>query len=135
MPAVSSCLVNLICIDRVVSSICITYFFAIKWTAWIFQPVYILSTSMPNLQGSPWSYSGRFSWNILLSLLYQTMLHHDCTIAAFNFLGECQTQIPFVIMTSDDTHDRTLELLESNSYFGMQSTQVKLLKQVGFSMS
>jgi len=33
-------------------------------------------------------------------------------------------------MTSDDTHGRTLELLESNSYFGMQPTQVTLLKQV-----
>ncbi|XP_028757612.1 UDP-sugar pyrophosphorylase [Neltuma alba] len=43
--------------------------------------------------------------------------------------GESQVQIPFVIMTSDDTHERTLKLLESNSYFGMQSTQVKLLKQ------
>ncbi|KAK4273974.1 hypothetical protein QN277_017271 [Acacia crassicarpa] len=50
--------------------------------------------------------------------------------ASCNLLpGGCQTQIPFVIMTSDDTHSRTLELLESNSYFGMQSTQVKLLKQ------
>uniref|UniRef100_A0A5B6YTK4 UTP-monosaccharide-1-phosphate uridylyltransferase n=1 Tax=Davidia involucrata TaxID=16924 RepID=A0A5B6YTK4_DAVIN len=43
--------------------------------------------------------------------------------------GGCQTQIPLVLMTSDDTHTRTLELLESNSYFGMKSTQVKLLKQ------
>ena len=33
-------------------------------------------------------------------------------------------------MTSDDTHARTIELLESNSYFGMEPTQVKLLKQV-----
>ncbi|KAI6690986.1 hypothetical protein NL676_027814 [Syzygium grande] len=41
----------------------------------------------------------------------------------------CGTQIPFVIMTSDDTHARTLQLLESNNYFGMQSSQVKLLKQ------
>ncbi|XP_062115865.1 UDP-sugar pyrophosphorylase-like [Humulus lupulus] len=37
--------------------------------------------------------------------------------------------IPFVIMTSDDTHSRTLHLLKSNSYFGMEPTQVKLLKQ------
>uniref|UniRef100_A0A803QXT6 UTP-monosaccharide-1-phosphate uridylyltransferase n=1 Tax=Cannabis sativa TaxID=3483 RepID=A0A803QXT6_CANSA len=37
--------------------------------------------------------------------------------------------IPFVIMTSDDTHARTLQLLESNSYFGMEPKQVKLLKQ------
>ncbi|KAI4337869.1 hypothetical protein L6164_016237 [Bauhinia variegata] len=43
--------------------------------------------------------------------------------------GHCKTEIPFVIMTSDDTHSRTIELLESNSYFGMQSSQVKLLKQ------
>lgn len=38
-------------------------------------------------------------------------------------------------MTSDDTHGRTLDLLESNSYFGMQPTQVTLLKQVGFSFN
>lgn len=43
--------------------------------------------------------------------------------------GECRREIPFVIMTSDDTHSRTLELLESNAYFGMKPTQVKLLKQ------
>ncbi|KAA8538392.1 hypothetical protein F0562_028062 [Nyssa sinensis] len=43
--------------------------------------------------------------------------------------GGYQMEIPFVIMTSDDTHGRTLELLESNAYFGMKSTQVKLLKQ------
>ncbi|XP_050364592.1 UDP-sugar pyrophosphorylase isoform X1 [Argentina anserina] len=43
--------------------------------------------------------------------------------------GECQTKIPLVIMTSDDTHSRTVELLESNSYFGMEPNQVKLLKQ------
>ncbi|XVF39244.1 hypothetical protein PTKIN_Ptkin01aG0019900 [Pterospermum kingtungense] len=43
--------------------------------------------------------------------------------------GTCQKEIPFVIMTSDDTHTRTLDLLESNSYFGMKPTQVKLLKQ------
>ncbi|XWS15182.1 hypothetical protein CRYUN_Cryun35bG0072400 [Craigia yunnanensis] len=43
--------------------------------------------------------------------------------------GTCQKEIPFVIMTSDDTHTRTLDLLESHSYFGMKPTQVKLLKQ------
>ncbi|KAG4157673.1 hypothetical protein ERO13_D02G077650v2 [Gossypium hirsutum] len=32
-------------------------------------------------------------------------------------------------MTSDDTHARTVDLLESNSYFGMKASQVKLLKQ------
>nr|GMD85205.1 UDP-sugar pyrophosphorylase [Ipomoea batatas] len=43
--------------------------------------------------------------------------------------GESPVDIPFVIMTSDDTHSRTAELLESNAYFGMKPTQVKLLKQ------
>ena len=41
-----------------------------------------------------------------------------------------QTDIPFIIMTSDDTHSRTQDLLELNSYFGMKPTQVHLLKQV-----
>ncbi|CAN6476183.1 unnamed protein product [Victoria cruziana] len=43
--------------------------------------------------------------------------------------GSCQCRIPLVIMTSDDTHSRTLKLLESNAYFGMSSSQVVLLKQ------
>lgn len=43
--------------------------------------------------------------------------------------GDSQKEIPFAIMTSDDTHARTLELLESNAYFGMKPTQVTLLKQ------
>ncbi|KAL9245129.1 hypothetical protein vseg_018815 [Gypsophila vaccaria] len=43
--------------------------------------------------------------------------------------GEPLKEIPFAIMTSDDTHARTLALLESNGYFGMKPTQVTLLKQ------
>ncbi|CAM0909705.1 unnamed protein product [Alopecurus aequalis] len=43
--------------------------------------------------------------------------------------GECHTKIPFVIMTSDDTNALTIKLLESNSYFGMEPSQVKILKQ------
>ncbi|KAK9096213.1 hypothetical protein Sjap_021710 [Stephania japonica] len=42
---------------------------------------------------------------------------------------QCGQQIPLVIMTSDDTHARTSELLKSNGYFGMKAEQVKLLKQ------
>ncbi|MCL7049254.1 hypothetical protein MKW94_023927, partial [Papaver nudicaule] len=44
-------------------------------------------------------------------------------------VGQCEAQIPLVIMTSDDTNARTLDLLESNAYFGMKPNQVKLLKQ------
>ncbi|XP_073031749.1 UDP-sugar pyrophosphorylase-like [Primulina eburnea] len=43
--------------------------------------------------------------------------------------GGGPTEIPLVIMTSDDTHIRTLKLLESNAYFGMKSSQIRLLKQ------
>ncbi|KAG5612021.1 hypothetical protein H5410_023302 [Solanum commersonii] len=49
----------------------------------------------------------------------------SCSLAG----GGCRADIPLAIMTSDDTHLRTLELLEKNSYFGMKPTQVKLLKQ------
>ena len=37
--------------------------------------------------------------------------------------------LPFVIMTSGDTHAKTVELLESNHYFGMPKYQVKLVQQ------
>lgn len=39
------------------------------------------------------------------------------------------TEIPLAIMTSDDTHSRTIKVLETNNYFGMKPSQVKLLKQ------
>ena len=35
----------------------------------------------------------------------------------------------FVIMTSDDTHDKTRLLLEENDYFGMSPAKIALLKQ------
>ncbi|CAI0393300.1 unnamed protein product [Linum tenue] len=43
--------------------------------------------------------------------------------------GQSERDIPFAIMTSDDTHARTMQLLESNKYFGMKPAQIKLLKQ------
>ncbi|GER52860.1 UDP-sugar pyrophosphorylase [Striga asiatica] len=43
--------------------------------------------------------------------------------------GEGPTEIPLAIMTSDDTHYHTVQLLESNAYFGMKASQIKLLKQ------
>ncbi|KAK1373460.1 hypothetical protein POM88_029653 [Heracleum sosnowskyi] len=48
---------------------------------------------------------------------------------AFEIAGEFKRDIPFAIMTSDDTHLRTLELLKTNNYFGMNPKQVHLLKQ------
>jgi len=32
-------------------------------------------------------------------------------------------------MTSDETHDKTVKLLEQNNYFGMVKNQVTLMKQ------
>jgi len=37
--------------------------------------------------------------------------------------------IPLAIMTSDDTHAKTLALLESNNYFGASKEQITLIKQ------
>jgi UDP-sugar pyrophosphorylase len=37
--------------------------------------------------------------------------------------------IPLAIMTSDDTHEKTLSLLEKNDYFGASKEQVTLIKQ------
>ena len=37
--------------------------------------------------------------------------------------------IPLAIMTSDDTHQMTVDLLEANRYFGMAEGQVTIMKQ------
>ena len=37
--------------------------------------------------------------------------------------------IPFCIMTSRDTHDKTFSLLKSKSYFGMRQDQISIIKQ------
>ncbi|KAI5015508.1 hypothetical protein ZWY2020_056898 [Hordeum vulgare] len=49
--------------------------------------------------------------------------------ASWKMEGECHTKIPFAIRTSDDTNALTIKLLETNSYFGMEPSQVKILKQ------
>lgn len=43
-------------------------------------------------------------------------------------LGE-NRKIPLAIMTSGDTHDRTVALLEAHQNFGMESDQITLMKQ------
>ncbi len=37
--------------------------------------------------------------------------------------------IPFCIMTSDDTHKLTVEILENNNYFGKPKEQITIVKQ------
>lgn len=39
------------------------------------------------------------------------------------------TKIPLLIMTSGDTHDKTVELLEKNNYYGMEKDQLTIVKQ------
>ncbi len=38
-------------------------------------------------------------------------------------------KIPLAIMTSDDTHEQTSELLEKNNNFGMEKDQIIIMKQ------
>ena len=37
--------------------------------------------------------------------------------------------VPFGIMVSDDTNDRTIDLLEANNYFGLKKEHIEILKQ------
>jgi UDP-sugar pyrophosphorylase len=37
--------------------------------------------------------------------------------------------VPLCIMVSDDTHDRTVKILEDNNYFGLDKAHVELVKQ------
>ena len=41
----------------------------------------------------------------------------------------CGRDLPLAIMTSDDTHSRTIELLEGNHYFGINPALVTIMKQ------
>lgn len=68
----------------------------------------------------------RQSSQLWLSL--QLLMSSTCE--GLNFAWECPKEIPFVIMTSDNTHACTSELLEANSYFWLKAAQIKLLKQV-----
>ena len=38
-------------------------------------------------------------------------------------------RLPFAIMTSEDTHNKTEIFLKDNQYFGAESSQVTLIKQ------
>jgi|EP00945_MAST-04E_sp_MAST-4E-sp1_P008066 UDP-sugar pyrophosphorylase len=51
------------------------------------------------------------------------------SILALQRATKATKPLPLVMMTSGDTHDRTVELLETNGYFGMEKGQITLLKQ------
>jgi hypothetical protein len=48
---------------------------------------------------------------------------------AFVLQAKAGKALPLAIMTSDDTHQRTLQLLEGHAYFGATPEQVTLIKQ------
>jgi len=57
---------------------------------------------------------------------------HACRSRALQFLPEkdhASFYVPFAIMVSDDTHDRTIALLEKNDYFGLGKDKVDIVKQ------
>jgi UDP-sugar pyrophosphorylase len=63
-------------------------------------------------------------------LTEKSFLKYYCEYVRAYELKFCQGQtIPFAIMTSEDTHDKTVELLEANKYFGLNKDQVFLLTQ------
>lgn len=66
----------------------------------------------------------------MLIIMISEYIYINPSFHPFTPVGEGPTEIPLAIMTSDDTHIRTTELLEKNAYFGMKPSQIKLLKQV-----
>ena len=48
---------------------------------------------------------------------------------AENSLNDEVTDLPLCIMTSGDTNQRTIELLEKNKYFGMKKSQITIVQQ------
>lgn len=67
---------------------------------------------------------------------YEKRSHAQLTASRSTPLSTCQAtegkevKLPLAIMTSDDTHERTEKLLRSNDYFGLNPSQVHLIKQV-----
>lgn len=59
-----------------------------------------------------------------------TYLAHYCQcIKAMEARMDSGKKVPFVIMTSNDTHEKTVSALDANQHFGLSPEQVHLLKQ------
>jgi len=55
--------------------------------------------------------------------------HYAANLLAMEARMAAPRPVPFVIMTSGDTHDKTLAELEANDYFGLRRDQVHILRQ------
>jgi len=65
-------------------------------------------------------------------LKYYAQYALACRERALPFVPEAERAsfyVPFCIMTSDDTKDRTVALLEKNNYFGLGKDRVDIIKQ------
>lgn len=65
-------------------------------------------------------------------LKYYANYVHACRDRALPFVPEDKRDsfyVPFGIMVSDDTHDRTIALLEKHNYFGLGKDRVDIVKQ------
>ena len=65
-------------------------------------------------------------------LKYYANYVHACTERAMADVPEhlrSSFYIPFAIMVSDDTHDKTVELLKRNNFFGLRREHVDIIKQ------
>ena len=78
----------------------------------------------------------RLGYNGIKISLPSEITTEDCylkvyieSILSLQKATNAEKPLPLVIMTSDDTHLRTVELLKKNNYFGMEKDQIKLLKQ------
>lgn len=64
----------------------------------------------------------------LVSMLSYIGYYCEC-IKALQRRATERCAIPLTIMTSDDTHARTVEALDSHGYFGLDRAQITLVKQ------
>ena len=56
---------------------------------------------------------------------------HACRERALKLdpkLNPATFYVPFCIMVSDDTYQRTIELLQKNDYFGLKKEQIDIIK-------
>eukprot|EP00388_Colpodella_angusta_P010980 GDKJ01028354.1.p1 GENE.GDKJ01028354.1~~GDKJ01028354.1.p1 ORF type:complete len:620 (+),score=192.87 GDKJ01028354.1:33-1892(+) len=59
----------------------------------------------------------------------QLYIEYLLSYAAYNAPEGSHCEIPLVIMTSDDTHNATVELLEKNNFYGANPAQISFIKQ------
>jgi UDP-sugar pyrophosphorylase len=67
-------------------------------------------------------YLGKYCQHILA-------LQARCNAAASGASSAPSVQLPLCVMTSGDTHDKTVSLLTENDYFGMADGQITLVRQ------